>query len=69
MKKPTEKELKKARGQVEDLFLDREWLEVMKHWEGACWHTSEVMCGMLVGLKIAENRERRRAARLDERAE
>lgn len=59
MKKPTKAELQKAREQVERLFLDRQWFEVMKHWEGDCWHRSEVMCGLLVGMQIAENRQKK----------
>lgn len=56
MKKPTKKEILKARQQVESLFLDSEWFEAMKHWEGVGWHRSDVMAGLLVGLQIAENR-------------
>jgi len=56
VKKPTKAELQTAREQVKDLFLDSDWFEVMKHWKGACWHRDEIMCGLLVGLKIAENR-------------
>lgn len=63
MKKPTEKEIKRARAQVENLFTDRDWFEVMKHWEGDCWHRSEVMCGIIVGLQIAANRMKRKQQR------
>ena len=59
MKKPTEKEITKAREMAESLFLDKEWFEIMKCWQGVGWHRSDVMCGLLVGLQIAENREKK----------
>ena len=58
MKRPTKKELKAARAKVEHLFTDTSWYEIMKDWEGACWHTSEVMCGILVGMQIVESRKK-----------
>lgn len=60
MKKPTAKELKKAREQVEKFFLSKDWFEIMKHWQGVGWHRSDVMCGLIVGLQIAENRQKRK---------
>lgn len=59
MEKPTPKEITKAREMVQRLFLDSDWFELMKCWEGVGWHRSDVMCGMLVGLQIAENRNAR----------
>ena len=59
MRKPTGKEVAKAREQVEELFLDKEWFELMKCWKGEGWHRSEVMAGIIVGLRIAENRNTR----------
>ena len=66
MKKPTEREIKRAREQVEELFLNKEWFELMKCWQGEGWHRSEVMCGLIVGLQIAENRMKRKRGKGEE---
>lgn len=57
MNKPTKEEIEKAREQVKHLFLDPEWFEVMRHWKGGCWQRDQVMCGLLVGMKIVESRQ------------
>lgn len=59
MKMPSQAEIVKARGAVKEP-TDRELLKVMECWDGAGWHPSELLYGILVGLVIAENRQKRK---------
>lgn len=56
-KLPTGKEIALAREQVADPNRDYEQVnEVMKDWGGVGWHKGDIYYGVLIGLRIAENR-------------
>jgi hypothetical protein len=51
---PTTTEIMMARGEVSYPPVDQE--NVMRCWAGQCWHTDEILFGILIGLRIAEKR-------------
>ena len=59
MKQPTAREITKARAQLSDSGIPPLGVstEAMFTWEGVGWHKDEVLLGIFIGLKIAENRE------------
>ena len=61
----TSDEITEAR---ESLTEDREFInkmnaeqkEIMSKWEGVGWHRDEIYFGILIGLRIAEDRRKRK---------
>lgn len=56
MNPPTTREIEKAR----KVINEPSDISAMSDWRGGGWHLSEVLYGILIGLQIADDREKKR---------